>query len=98
MTERMAAASGLAVAVDLSAVPLSPAYRAHAGDDRAARLAAATAGDDYALLFAGAADAVWPVPAVPVGRFAAGKGLSLHDSGVPVAVPDRLGFLHQPLA
>ena len=30
------------------------AYRAFAGDDRAARLAAATAGDDYQLLFAAA--------------------------------------------
>jgi thiamine-monophosphate kinase len=43
---RIARASGLAVAVDLAAVPLSPAAVALAGADRAPRLAAATAGDD----------------------------------------------------
>jgi hypothetical protein len=41
---RMAAASGLAVTIDLAAVPLSDAYRAFAGDDRDARLAAARRG------------------------------------------------------
>ena len=34
---RIAAASGIAVAIDLDAVPRSPALSAHAGDDRAAR-------------------------------------------------------------
>ena len=49
---RIAEASDLAVSIDLSAVPLSPDLRAAVGEDRAARLAAATAGDDYELLFA----------------------------------------------
>lgn len=91
---RMAAASGLAAAIDLSAVPLSPACRAHVGEDRAARLAAATAGDDYALLFAAAADFVPPLAATRIGTLAAGSGLTLHDAGAPLALPGRLGFLH----
>ena len=38
-------------------MPLSDAFLAALGDDRAARLRAATAGDDYELLFAAPADA-----------------------------------------
>ena len=91
---RMAAASGLAVAVDLAAVPLSPSYRVHAGDSRAARLAAATAGDDYELLFAAATGFVPPVGATAVGRFAPGAGLTLHQSGTPIPIPPKLGFEH----
>src|SRR4051812_19057757 len=51
---RMAAASGAAIAIDLAVLPMSDACRRAAGDDRAARLAAASAGDDYELLFAAA--------------------------------------------
>jgi thiamine-monophosphate kinase len=91
---RMAAASGLHVAIDLAGVPLSDALRTHAGDTRATRLAAATAGDDYQLLFAAAPAFAPPVPATAVGRFAAGGGLSLHDRGAPVPLPERLGFVH----
>ena len=57
---RMAAASGLAVAIDLDAVPLSPAARAYAGEDRPTRLAAAT--DDPELtdaLFRGNFEALY---------------------------------------
>ena len=92
---RMAAASGLAVTVDLALIPLSKAYRAQCGDDRAARLAAATAGDDYQLLFAAAPDTPLPVAAQVIGRFAGGAGLSLIEGGAPVTVPDRLGFEHR---
>lgn len=91
---RIAAASELAVAIDLSAVPLSAAYVAHRGSDRAARLAAATAGDDYQLLFALPPHAVPPVPATRVGRFAAGEGLTLRDGAEPLPLPGRLGYLH----
>lgn len=89
---RMAAASGVAVTIDLAAIPLSDAYRAHIGDDRAARLRAATAGDDYQLLFA--APASLAVPARRIGSFAAGQGLTLTDGAEPVALPARLGFEH----
>ncbi|PTQ13073.1 thiamine-phosphate kinase [Sphingomonas oleivorans] len=93
---RMAAASGLAVAIDLAAIPLSPEAVAFAGDDRAARLAAATAGDDYQLLFAAAEDATLPpLPGLaPIGRFAAGSGLSLGDGAEVVPLPARLGYEH----
>jgi thiamine-monophosphate kinase len=89
---RMARASGLAVAIDLACVPVSAAYRAVSGD----RIAAATAGDDYQLLFAAPADFV--TDATPIGRFAPGAGLTLHDSGAPVALPESLGYEHRPSA
>lgn len=89
---RMATASGLALTIDLAAMPLSDAYRSHAGDDRTARLAAATAGDDYQLLFA--ATATLAVPARRVGAFSTGSGLTLVDGGDPVPLPVRLGYLH----
>lgn len=91
---RMADASGLAVTIDLAAIPLSAAYRGFAGDDRAARIAAACAGDDYQLLFALPDGETPAVPAGAVGRFVAGDGLSLTDSGTPVPLPARLGFEH----
>lgn len=88
--QRMAAASMLAVTIDLAAVPLSPAYIAFAGD----RIAAATAGDDYELLFAAPADWTPPVPATRIGAFTAGAGLTLMDGGRPAPLPARLGFQH----
>ncbi|WP_112383833.1 thiamine-phosphate kinase [Sphingomonas carotinifaciens] len=88
---RMAAASGVAVTVDLDAVPLSDAYRAWGGDARAA----ATAGDDYELLFALAGGAVPPVAATRVGWFALGEGLSLIEHGRAAALPSSLGFEHR---
>jgi thiamine-monophosphate kinase len=91
---RMAAASGLVVTIDLVAVPLSAAYVAFAGDDRDARLAAVTAGDDYELLFTAAADFVPSVPAARIGSFATGSGLRIIDDGDPVPLPARLGFEH----
>lgn len=89
---RMASASGLAVTIDLAAIPLSDAYRQHLGDDRPARLRAATAGDDYQLLFAAAASLA--VPARRIGSFGEGQGLTLTDGGQPVPLPMRLGFEH----
>jgi thiamine-monophosphate kinase len=83
---RMAAASGLAVAIDLALIPLSP----HLSDP----LAAAIAGDDYELLFAAPADFTPPVPATRIGRFGTGARLTLSNAGVPMPLPLRLGFLH----
>lgn len=80
---RMAAASGLAVAIDLAHVPV-------AGD----ALAAVTAGDDYELLFALPPDVAPPVPAARIGSFAAGSGLTLCQGGAPVDLPPRLGWEH----
>lgn len=92
---RMADASGLAVSVDLAAVPLSPAYAAHRGDTRDSRLAAATAGDDYQLLFAAPPGFEPPVPAHRIGAFAPGTGLTLTNSGEPVPLPPGLGYQHR---
>ncbi len=92
--QRMGAASGLSVTIDLADVPLSDAYRAFAGNDRTARIAAATAGDDYQLLFAAAPDVALPCAATRVGWFADGTGLTLVDAGEAVPLPVMLGFQH----
>ena len=84
---RMADASGLAVTIDLAAVPLAPDWPADP-------LAAATAGDDYELLFACPPELQPPVPATCVGRLAAGTGLILLDAGRRVPLPPRLGWEH----
>ena len=87
---RMAAASGCAIAIDLSQVPLSQEYARWSGD----RLAAATGGDDYELLFALPGGQEPPVAATRIGTFAAGAGLTLHDGGTPISLPARLGYTH----
>jgi thiamine-monophosphate kinase len=100
---RMADASGARIAVDLATVPLSAPFRAARGDDRTARLFAATGGDDYALLAAlrpGVEDQVrksLPSGAhlVRIGELVAGEGISLHDAGAPVDLPEHLGHEHQ---
>lgn len=91
---RMAAASGLGVTIDLAAVPLSADYQAVRGRDRAARIAAATAGDDYELLFAAPPGLLLPLDAACIGGFGPGEGLMLHDAGTSLPLPGRLGFEH----
>jgi thiamine-monophosphate kinase len=97
---RMADASGCAASIELDAVPLSDPYLALRGE---ARLEAATAGDDYELLFAAApvrAAALLALaeeiglPFTRIGAFAAGAGLGLTEHGAPVPLPARLGFEH----
>lgn len=95
---RIAAASGVGVTIDLAAVLLSPAYVAHRGDTRASRLAAATAGDDYQLLFAAPPGFASPVPVTHVGAFAIGTGITLTQHGEPVPLPARLGWQHEGCA
>ena len=92
---RIAAASGLSVSIDLDAVPLSAEALAF-GADRAARLAAATAGDDYQLLCAvpPEARATATQLAIEIGRFGPGAGLRLHDRDGAVPLPASLGFEH----
>lgn len=100
---RLAAASEVRFHIDLSLVPLSDAYRATAGDDREARLAAATAGDDYELLFTAPPEQASEVlsiaeaiglPLNRIGEAVEGAGLRLTDGGEPVALPPRLGWQH----
>ncbi|NJC35218.1 thiamine-monophosphate kinase [Sphingomonas jejuensis] len=85
---RIAEASGVAIDIDLDMVPLSPAGSAFWGDDV---VGAATAGDDYALLLT-APGAV--AGAVRIGSVRAGTGLRLTRHGAPLALPQRLGWLH----
>ncbi len=97
---RMASASRCALAIELDSLPLSAAYLAARGE---ARLEAATAGDDYELLFAAGPDKApallalaeeLGLPLSRIGRFEAGTGLALTDRGESVPLPARLGFEH----
>jgi thiamine-monophosphate kinase len=81
--QRMAAASNLALSIDLDAIP-------HAGD----LMAAITAGDDYELLFAISPDTAIPVVAARIGTFTKGTGVTLFNSTGPVVLPGRLGYTH----
>jgi thiamine-monophosphate kinase len=101
--DRMATASSVAIDLDLSLIPLSDAARRSGGEDLRARLAAATAGDDYELLFAASPDRARHVlaigeetglPLTPIGAFAAGAGVTLTDGGEPLPLPPRLGWEH----
>lgn len=87
---RMADASGLALSIQLDAIPLSADVLA-----ALTPLEAATAGDDYQLLFATPPDLALPVQATRIGAFAEGSGLTLSDANGPVALPARLGWLHR---
>jgi thiamine-monophosphate kinase len=100
---RLCQASGCGARVDLAALPLSRAFIAERGQSRAARLFAATGGDDYALLFAcppeRAPDVTGCLPSPPtlacIGTLVAGAGLGLADADGEVPLPERLGHEHR---
>ena len=99
---RLCAASKCGARVDLDAIPLTRAYIAEHGNDRRARIAAATGGDDYALLAALPAQfdpLGLSLPArtilARVGTLTDGEGLSLFDQGGEVSLPERLGYEHR---
>ncbi len=93
--QRLGLASGAGVAINLDALPLSKEARLF-GEDRAARLRAATAGDDYALLFAASGNLPSDLPtATAIGRLTNGAGLRLYDGGEEIALPAKLGWLHR---
>lgn len=100
--ERMCRASKCGARVHLDALPLTRAFIAERGGDRAARLFAATGGDDYALLVALAPDfdpllkLSLPKGAIlaPIGTLTAVAGLSLFDGSGEVPLPERLGYEH----
>ena len=100
---RMAAASGVALDIDLARIPLSGALISTLGDGRQVRIEAAIAGDDYELLFAAPEDRSEEIAAISVaagvaatciGRFGSGGGLTLTDNGSAVQMPERLGYEH----
>ncbi len=87
---RLAAASGVCLAIDLGRLPLSIQARAMGLD----AIMAATSGDDYELLFTAAPDAVLPDGASIIGNVTSGAGLSLTLNGLAVPLPARLGWEH----
>ncbi|MBB5707856.1 thiamine-phosphate kinase [Sphingopyxis panaciterrulae] len=101
--QRMAEASGCRFGLMLEAVPLSAALLAVRPDVVDTRLAAATAGDDYQLLFAAdpakapmireIADGL-DVPVTVVGHAGVGEGVVLTHKAQRVPLPERLGFMH----
>jgi thiamine-monophosphate kinase len=100
---RMAEASGVGIAIGLDAVPLSAALVAVASDTIEARMAAATAGDDYELLFTAPpehtarireAGGALGLRVTAIGSVEVGAGLALSSGGRSVALPARLGYQH----
>jgi thiamine-monophosphate kinase len=100
----MAAASKAAIRIDIGLVPLSEAFLAAMGDEREARLFAASAGDDYELLFAAPAERSPAIHALAdeiglplsrIGEVESGEGLRLCDGDETVALPERLGWEHR---
>jgi len=100
--DRIGRASGLAVSIDLDAVPLSVEFAVY-GDDRAARMRAATAGDDYQLVFAAPLSAKamlddiatsYRIAITTIGAFSAGSGLAIADRDGAIEIPARLGYEH----
>ncbi|WP_447752034.1 thiamine-phosphate kinase [Sphingopyxis fribergensis] len=100
---RMAEASGCQFGLMLESIPLSAALLAVRPDVLDTRLAAATAGDDYQLLFTAdpaAAVAIREIAAglniavTPLGHAGVGEGIMLTHRAQRIALPDRLGFTH----
>lgn len=100
---RMAQASDCRFDLAMEAVPLSSATLDVRRDDLSTRMTAATAGDDYQLLFAAdpsqerairkAGDRL-NVRVSLIGAVADGAGLALSHCKEKVPLPDRLGFIH----
>jgi thiamine-monophosphate kinase len=100
---RLAEASQLNAEIDLDVLPLSKAFIAERSGDLAARLFAATGGDDYALLAALPAEADPLRLSLPSGTtitrigtlVAEGSLISLSSGGSPVPLPEHLGHEHR---
>ena len=100
---RIAEASGCGVAVQMDAVPLSDALMMVRPDSWETRIEAATAGDDYVLLFTAAPDRRQAIEAASsrhggnarrIGCCTADRGFALSWRGGAVPLPARLGFEH----
>jgi thiamine-monophosphate kinase len=99
----LARASGVAISIDATRIPLSADLMSLWGDDLDARCRAAAAGDDYEIAFAApsaARDAVMAVArqvgvaVSEIGRVEEGQGVRLLDvAGREIPVPHK-GFTH----
>lgn len=101
---RLAEASGAAVRIDLCLIPVSAAAGARTPPGDAGRLALATAGDDYELLFTAppsardavlAAGAAAKVPVTRIGTLEAGQGVQAIGLIGADVTPARLGWEHR---
>jgi thiamine-monophosphate kinase len=101
--QRLGHASGVRVTIELDQVPLSQPFSAALGHARPARLRAATAGDDYELLFTAPEAASrrmamlaerLDLPLTRIGRCDGGAGLRLMDGQGEMPLPGRLGYEH----
>jgi thiamine-monophosphate kinase len=99
--QRLCEASDCGAELDLGQLPLSRAFVAERGQDRKARLFAATGGDDYALL-ASLPETVDPVSLclprpttiAAIGRLVDAPGIALSHDDEPVPLPAALGYEH----
>jgi thiamine-monophosphate kinase len=88
----IAQTSGVRIAVDAARVPLSDAYRKIIGEDDAAIIRAATAGDDYEIAFTAPASAGGTIaslgfPVTEIGRVESGAAVVLIGrDGKPLTV------------
>lgn len=101
--QRMAAASGCELGIMLETIPLSAALLAVRPDVLDTRLAAATAGDDYQLLFTADPSAAATIREIAaglnvivtmLGHAGVGEGIMLTHRAQRIALPERLGFMH----
>ncbi|APZ97065.1 thiamine-phosphate kinase [Sphingopyxis sp. QXT-31] len=101
--QRMAEASGCEFGIMIESIPLSAALLGVRPDVLDTRLAAASAGDDYQLLFTAdpnVAPAIREiasglnVAATPIGHVGVGQGITLTHRAQRIALPARLGFMH----
>lgn len=101
--QRIASASGCGMTLDMEAVPLSHALLMVRPDTLETRIEAATAGDDYVLLFTAAPGQRATIEAVSlrqggdarrIGICTPDRGIALSWRGQAVPIPARLGFEH----
>jgi len=100
---RLAAASQVSIVIESIDIPLSADYIEVRGDTRAASVAAAIMGDDYALLFSAPQRSRRQIETVAadlgadiccVGLVETGNGLKLQEGGRPLPLPETLGWEH----
>ncbi len=96
-TERLAAASGVAVTIDLARLPVSPAASARVGSTSPELAGLASSGDDYELLFSAPVtqrDAVLAFGAARIGAVTSGDGLVVIGVDGRPFMPTSLGYEH----
>lgn len=99
----IAQSSGVALGIDVDALPASTALRMQVDDVEARRQLQASGGDDYELCFTAPVQArdalqsaarVARVPVARIGRVAQGQGVVAHDASGAPWMPPRVGYRH----